>query len=369
MKPPVKHLSRLAVIAAGFGLLLWLRPDTLARSSGVPVPAPAPVAAPPLSGGVQEPQGLPAVSSFSPQASFKDLDILKRNAILDDIRNRDLPSIFQAWIDADRVDHDPLKRKGLSMVLSAALHTQAPGPEFLAQLRAFINDSANATMERAVLLSVIGYAQREETIELLLDFATHPVVPELNSAVLSAIGAGGVLNNMDERVSPVYDKAWRNVGSGNKDLLHSIACSMARLGATSSMQLLLSAALAPDGQDDARRHAARSALDFVTVLNPHAVPPLAARLSDDDPGSKASQLAGGILFKMQGEAANRALASWMQRVPASAAPGARYFATNGQSPGIWQANADSAVPYRSEKVREAIREGVAAYWAARRTQP
>jgi hypothetical protein len=131
------------------------------------------------------------------------------------------------------------------------------------------------------------------------------------------------------------------------------------------MEMLLTAALTPAGQDDMRRQVARDALIGTTILNRHAVPLLAARLSNDTPTNEASQLAGSILFKMQGEVANHALVTWVQNADASAAPLALELTTGGQSPEIWQAALNPSVPFRSEKNREAIRKGLAAYHAGR----
>ena len=175
--------------------------------------------------------------------------------------------------------------------------------------------------------------------------------------------------NLDESLAPTFEQAWREAGPGSDDLLHSVGSSMARVGAPSSIEMLLTAALAPAGQDDMRKQAARDALTGTTILNDHAVPTLAARLSNDAPTNEASQLAGNILFKMQGPVANQALVAWMENADVSAAPLALELATNGQSPEIWQAALNPAVPFRSEQNRLAIRQGLVAYHAGRVTQP
>lgn len=276
------------------------------------------------------------------------------DAILDEVRKQDLAVIFQAWIDADRMEHDPLKHKSLSTILTGELHERTPSAEFLAQLRAFINDPANSQLDRAVLVSVLGDAQRKETAEMLLDMAAKPPAPELKNNVLGSLGMAGALNNQDESLSPTYERAWRETARGNEDLLRSVACSMAGLGSASSLELVLNAALAPDGQDDARKHAALYALAAVTILNDHAVPPLAARLSNDTPTNEASRLAAGALARMVGTPSNRVLVAWMQAATA-AAPLAHKLALGTQSPAIWQAALDPSVPFRSEQNRAAIR--------------
>ena len=89
-------------------------------------------------------------------------------------------------------------------------------------------------------------------------------------------------------------------------------------------------------------------LEVANILNDKAVPALAARLSSAPLGDESSQLAASILFKMQGPVANLALVAWMQKAEPSAAHVAQELATNGQSPEIWQAALDPAVPFRSD---------------------
>jgi hypothetical protein len=303
------------------------------------------------------------------QKNFSNMDVLECKAICDKIRMQDHASILQAWIDADRVEHDQAKHGMLATTLMFAMHDRAPSPEFLAQMRAFIDDPANSELDRGVLISALGGAQRMETTNALLDMADHLPSKELKNDMVASLGMAGSLYNLDESLAPTYERAWRETGPNNRDILSNVAASMARVGAPSSMEMLLAAALAPAGQDDMRRQVARNALTGTTILNRHAVPSLAARLSNDSPTNEASQLAGSVLFKMQGPVANRALVAWMQNANASAAPLALEFVTSGQSPDIWQAALDPAVPFRSEKNREAIRKGLTAYHAGRVTKP
>jgi hypothetical protein len=87
--------------------------------------------------------------------NFGNMGVLERDAVLAEFKKQALPSIFQAWIDAERVEHDPGKHACLSDVLAGALHEQMPTPEFLAQLQAFINDPVNSELDRARLRSVL----------------------------------------------------------------------------------------------------------------------------------------------------------------------------------------------------------------------
>jgi hypothetical protein len=277
---------------------------------------------------------------------------------LRDIEYRDFPSIFQAWIDAERVDHDLLKQRCLSIGLADAMQERHPSLEFLAQMRAFINDPANSMRARARLVSVLGVARRRRTTEILLEMAAHPPTKELKDAVLMALGV-----SVNEGSSAVYERAWREADPGNEDLLYSVARSMAGCGAASSMETLLTAALAPDGRDDKRKQAALYALNDACSNNANVVPPLAARLSNDAPESEASKLAGGILVQMYTEPATEALVAWLQTADASAATLAWEYTSQTAYPKIWQAALDPAVPFHSEQNREAIRKALAPYLA------
>ena len=77
-----------------------------------------------------------------------------------------------------------------------------------------------------------------------------------------------------EKLSPTLEQVWRE--SSDPKLLLAAALSMAKIGAPSSIELLLSEALANDGANKARIDTARNALQG--VYQPKAVPPLADRL-------------------------------------------------------------------------------------------
>src|ERR1039458_2830747 len=130
MKAPVKYLFRLGVLVVAVGLFLWLRPTAPSRPANVPAQ---------MAG-----KANPTASS-SPR-NFSNMDVLERKAICDKIRKQDLSLILQAWIDAERVEHDRAKHAALSTTLMFAMHDRAPSPKFLAQMRAFINDPANSKL-------------------------------------------------------------------------------------------------------------------------------------------------------------------------------------------------------------------------------
>ena len=145
---------------------------------------------------------------------------------------------------------------------------------------------------------------------------------------------------------------------------------MAQEGASSSIELLLSAALAPDGQDDVRRDVAAWALKKVYTGN--AVPPLAAALQKNPVGSRANRLAFNTLAQIVGKEAPQAVMNWLQTTDSSAAPMATQWATNARHSKqleAAQAALDPAVPFRSETNREALRAGLAAYRAGHKLEP
>ena len=231
-----------------------------------------------------------------------------------------------------------------------------PSPEFLAQLEAFVNDTSNTLLDRQIILDVLGGAQRPETVDLLMKVSANSSSPAMKNSALASLATTGMMNDQNENLAPKFEQAWRS--TRNADELRSTARALAQLGAASSMELLLTAALAPDGTDDAHKQAARYVLASTTIQNDHAVPPLAARLSNEAPTNEASQLAGGVLARMVGAVPNRALLAWMQKASA-AAPVARALALNTQSPAIWQAGIAPSVPFRAEQNREAIKAALA----------
>jgi len=123
------------------------------------------------------------------ERNFSNMDVLERKAVCDKIRMQDHAAILQAWIDADRIEHDRGKHSMLGTTLSFAMHERPPSPESLVLLRAFIYDSANSELDREILITNLGYAQRKETTDLLLDMWAHPPADkELKNSLLASLG-------------------------------------------------------------------------------------------------------------------------------------------------------------------------------------
>jgi hypothetical protein len=262
-----------------------------------------------------------------------------------------------------------MKQLHLSSTFAGALQERAPSPEFLSQLHDFIEDKSNSSSERQLLIGDLGDAATKQTQDLLILIATASSDKETSQAAAGSISKAGTGRGgtNQEELSPGLDRVWRE--SRDPNLLHCVASAMAQVGASSSMELLLSSALAKDGADDMRKQAALDALELCTILNDRAVPPLAARLSDQSPTSMASRLAGATLARISRPAAAQALVAWLQSANATAAPLVHDYLFRTQYAEIWEAALDPKVPFRSEQNREAIRTSLAQLKAGRSFGP
>ncbi len=100
------------------------------------------------------------------------------------------------------------------------------------------------------------------------------------------------------------------------------------------------------------------------MFNPNAVPPLAARLASQPVGSSGSKLVSDRLARITTPAAAKALLNWLQEVDESASAMAHDYVVATTSPAqlqVWESALNPAVPFRSEKNREAIRGGLAEF--------
>jgi hypothetical protein len=377
MTKPNKIIIGTVTVLLCTGLVLWLRQE-LSRARPRPES---------LAGNLQPVRAatVPATSASTPQTSvpgpsavaatqpkFDDMDVLDRNAILAEIEKRDLPAIFQAMLDAGRVEQDDRKQNSIQMVLAYALRGKPPSPEFLAHLRSFLEDRSNSSYERTVLVpGVLQVASTKETVNLLVDVATTSADKEMRrlaTGSLAGVNAAWGDGIYHEEIAPALERAWRE--SSDQGLLFSVALAMMKAGAASSIELLLSTALDHGGHDALHRRLATDILNSKTILNPNAIPPLASRLEGQPPTSAASRLASRTLAQMNGvQPATRALIAWLQAADASAAPLARDYVLHTQDPDTWQTALDRAVPFRREENREAIRAGLAAYHSGRTSAP
>ena len=292
------------------------------------------------------------------------MGVLERSAILDEIAKQDLPAIFQAMLDAKRVEQDSMKRMDLQTTFSNAFLRKKPSPEFQEQMYEFVTNPANSQFERDLLIGALKGAATKESVELLLRIAK--TAPEEKMRQSAATLSGVASNSLTERdVLPLLERTWRE--TSNPTLLRSTAAGMAKIGTPSGIELLLSAALATDDRDKARQQAAYSALQG--VYKGDAVPPLAARLADQPSTSEAVKLVAPILARITDPSASKAMVAWLQGRSENAAPlihdYIRQRMLGDPFTSAWATALDPAVPFSNEENRKAIREALDAYRAGR----
>lgn len=228
----------------------------------------------------------------------------------------------------------------------------------------FIANPANSDFERHLLIGALESAATKETVELLLHVAKTAPDEKFRKAAATLSGVGS--NSLTEReVSPLLERTWRE--TSDPILLTSTAAGMAKIGTPNGVELLLSAALATDGRDKARQQTAYYALQEVSRRE--AVPPLAARLTDQPPTSEAVKLVAPILARTSGPAGQEALVNWLRNRPENAAPLVhdliRQQIRTDPFESAWATAVDPAVPFKNEENRKAIREALDAYRAGR----
>lgn len=311
-------------------------------------------------------QPLPAtpLGGADPERKFAKMGVLERSAILEEIGKQELPQIFQAMLDAEWVEHDSRKQMHLQTTFSNALQVKKPTPEFLEQMYGFIINRANPEFERHLLIGALKGAGTTESVDLLLRVAKTGPDEEMRGAAATLSSVASSSMNGPE-LSPLLERTWRE--TSNPTLIRSTASAMAKIGKPSGIELLLSAALASDDRDKARKDAASFALQLAYIND--AVPPLAARLANQPPTSDAVQLVAPILARIGDETAGKALVDWLQGRNENAAALIddlirQRWLTNPIESG-WGAALDPAVPFKNEDNRKAIREALDAYRARR----
>ncbi len=208
-------------------------------------------------------------------------------------------------------------------------------------------------------------AATTDTANFFLNLATTSSDKQLRES--AAGGLSEIRGATHEDLAPAIEKLWRE--SNDEIVVTAMSLTMTKVGASSSMELLVSAALAKDGADDMRKHAALNALETATILNDHAVPPLAARLANQSPASVASKMAGATLARISRPTAAQALITWLQDANSSAAPLVHDYLVRTQYAEIWELALDPSVPFRSEANREAIRASLAQLKASYKSGP
>ncbi|HWZ94413.1 MAG TPA: hypothetical protein VNW30_04395 [Opitutaceae bacterium] len=163
------------------------------------------------------------------------------------LEKQPFPTILQAGIDADRLEHDERKTSDIFLVaLPEAMKKRPPDQAFLEQLKAAITNKDTPEVERDSLIAALGRAQREETAAILLELAaTTRSDPNMHYDVVNAIGE---LGQAGEKFTPLLENQWFSPDNDHDQrMLYRVARGMAEAGGLSSIELLLDAALAPDG--------------------------------------------------------------------------------------------------------------------------
>lgn len=302
--------------------------------------------------------------SAPPKRKYSEMGNEEGRAVIEEIEKKDMEAILQHFLDADRIEHDGMKRMVILDILSAELRNRKPNMAFLKTLREFIESGAPTKFDQDMMLGVLARASTKEPGELLLHLAATLRNKDTRKSAIRSVG-NLVRDEADETLAPALNRAW--IETTESDLMESAAKAMGRTGAPSSVELLLTAALLPDGKDDERREAAMSGL--ATVWTENAVPPLAALLEKSPVGSKAGDLAFGVLLNTTGKEGPQAVLKWLQNADNTAAPMAKMWFENIRNADTqvkpMEAALDPKIPFRSEENRKAIRECLEAYRAGR----
>ena len=297
-----------------------------------------------------------------------EMGVLEEMAMLDEIAKQDLPAIFMAMLDAERVEKDDLKQQHLQTVLSDAMRIKKPTPEFLEQLYGFVINTANSQFERDLLIGALEGAATKESVTLLLRLAKTAPDVKVRESAASLAGLGHPNQNVAD-LFPILERTWRE--TSDPILIGSTSTAMAKFGTASGVELLLSAALATDSRDEERQQAAKNALQIVS--NGEAVPPLAARLKGQAPTSEVVELLAPILAGTNGPDGQQALVSWLQGRSENATPLVeqlfRQHIRTDPFESAWGKALDPAVPFVNEENRKAIREALDRHRVDRKQEP
>jgi HEAT repeat protein len=217
----------------------------------------------------------------------------------------------------------------------------------------------------------LGQAKTREALDTLIQVATGQASAELKPFAIKAIRAAGGLwgdGTFHEELSPALERVWRE--SNDEELLLSVSAAIAKIGAPGGIELLLSSVRATNSPESSRSRAVQLAL--AEVINPRAVPPLAAMLGSQPPTGAPGIMAGSALVAIGDAAASKALIDWIRDADASAAGSVRAYVLRTRHPAMlqaWESALDSTVVFRSEANRDAIRSGLDEFHRNRPTNP
>lgn len=291
---------------------------------------------------------------------FSDMTARESGEIMRQIKATDADELLQLFLDAGRIDQDPMKQSALQGKLTGALREKKYAPDFIARMKEFVMDAANSKLERGLVTSAFAGARTKESIEFVLWAVANQTDFEVRASAISNIrGLGGSQPYLPAMIEPLWKE------SQDVALLKALAEAMAREAAPSGIELLLSAMAADDGQDDNRRTAAFWAIP--KIYRADAVPALESAMKNNPPGSKMNAIALSTLGQIGDKSAGQAVIGWLQAVDKSAAPLVADWIGRASGSGhlpAAEAALNPSVPFRSEENREAIRAALAAQRAA-----
>ena len=307
-------------------------------------------------------RGLIQPTAASPSVrKFRAMSVEETAPFVQELQKDDLPTLFQKFLDAGRIDEDPQKQSMVNTVFGVVLKERGATPEFTERMRKFVSDESNSALERGLIVNAYASTGTKIGAEFVLWVAeTHPN-QELRDGARDRIA---YLHGGEDRglLCPLIEPLWRD--SNDPKMLRAVAFGMARQGAPSGIQLLLLAASAPNYQDEVRRVAAVEAL--AVTIDKIAVPPLEAALNAEPLGSRMHTMAFRTLNQIDDSSAAEALISWIQTADSSAADLAKKWVINARAE-THVAAAEAAlspnVAFRAEQNREALRKGLKVYLA------
>jgi hypothetical protein len=360
MKKHQNLLLAFVIFAALAGGLWTWKNQTLSPSIEASLPSNPPSldrASMPQQTSVAQPNAAsaPVVAGAAPR-KFIDMTARESREILRQIKATDADELLRLFLDAGRIDQDPMKQSALQGRLTGALMGKKYAPDFIERMKRFVMDAANSKLERGLVTSAFASARTKEGAEFVLWVVANHTDLEVRAGAISNIrGLGGSQPYLPAMIEPL----WRE--SNDADLLKAVAEALAREGAPSSIELLLPAVAASDGEDDKRRMAAFWAVPKIYTAN--AVPALESAMKNTPPGSKMNAIALSTLGQIGDKSAARAVINWLQVADKSAAPLVADWVGRASGSGnlpAAEAALNPAVSFRSEENREAIRAALAA---------
>ena len=304
-----------------------------------------------------------------PNNAFARMSFQDRNLAVNRLRKLKSAALLNAWIESDRIEHDPLKRNLIGALLARALRLNDDTNKLTySEISAFLDSNANPLSSRALLLWVLGQAATPESLDLIISTATDPsriAIAHLALQEIQTAAAEQWDGHFHPELSPALEAAWR--ASSNSEMLQTTALAIAEIGAPDGIKMLIDATV-NGAQDALRSQSASSALSHIT--NPDAVPVLSGVLMEQSGVNRTSTLIGDSLASMLNQGSATALLDWLKNEDDAASPLARKFVMESRPDAtlsVWKTSTSPRNAFKSEAVRQAIIEGLSEYTKSRRS--